>query len=60
MRQDSLEKARNTHIWAEEHPRAIREHSFHNNFLSMFGAGVIQGQLLGPHILPPRQYLVFA
>jgi hypothetical protein len=32
MRQDSVEKAHNTHIWAEEHPRAIKEHIFQQLF----------------------------
>jgi hypothetical protein len=54
MRQDSLEKAHNTHIWAEEHPHAIRKHIFQQLFSFNIWAGVIQGQLLGPHILPPR------
>jgi hypothetical protein len=39
MRQDSLEKAHNIHIWAEEHPRAIREHIFQQLFSFNVWAG---------------------
>jgi hypothetical protein len=53
----------NTHLWAQENPHAVREHNFQQEFSLNVWAGILNGRLIGPHILPPRlnseQYLHF-
>lgn len=54
---------RNTHIWAEENPHGFREHSFQRQFSINVWAGIVNGQLIGPYIMPNRlngeEYLHF-
>jgi hypothetical protein len=44
----------NTHIWADENTYAVRENHFQNKFSINIWAGIINGRLIGPHIMPPR------
>jgi hypothetical protein len=49
--------------WADENPYAIREHNFQRKLSPNMWAGIINGHLLGPHIMPRRlngvEYLNF-
>lgn len=44
----------NIHIWAHQNPREIRPRSFQNEFSVNVWLGVIDGNVCGPHFLPPR------
>lgn len=54
---------RNTHVWAFENPHAIRRTNFQHKFSINIWAGIVNGILIGPFILPDRmdgmQYLNF-
>jgi hypothetical protein len=54
---------RSTHIWADQNPHSVRERSFQYQFYLNVWAGIQNGQLIRPHIMPPRlnaeQYLYF-
>jgi hypothetical protein len=44
----------NTHIWTDENTYAVRENHFQNKFSINIWAGIINGRIIGPHIMPPR------
>jgi hypothetical protein len=60
---EGIFNTRNTHVWADENPYAIREHNFQRKLSLNMWAGIINGHLLGPHIMPRRlngvEYLNF-
>jgi hypothetical protein len=60
---EGIFNARNTHVWADENPYAIRKLNFQREFSLNVWAGIINGHLLGPHIMPRRlngvEYLNF-
>jgi hypothetical protein len=51
---DGIFNVRNTHIWSDENPHAIRERHFQNRFSVNVWGGIIGNKLIGPYILPPR------
>lgn len=46
--------SRNSHVWAEENPHAIRSAKFQHKFSVNVWAGIIDGHLIGPYLLPNR------
>lgn len=44
--------SRNSHIWSDENPHAIRENHFQQTFSINVWIGIVGGHLVGPHILP--------
>ena len=46
--------SRNTHIWSDENPHAIRETHFQDRFSVNVWAGMVDNNLIGPYVLPPR------
>lgn len=44
----------NLHIWSQENPRAIRPQNFQHEFSLNIWIGLIDGYLIGPHVLPHR------
>ncbi|CAH1964393.1 unnamed protein product [Acanthoscelides obtectus] len=54
---------RNTHVWSVENPHAVRRAHFQQTFSVNVWAGMVNGMLIGPFILPNRldgmQYLDF-
>lgn len=53
----------NNHVWSEENPHSIRSTKFQHKFSVNVWAGIIDGYLIGPYLLPNRLtgpiYLVF-
>lgn len=45
---------RNTHIWAHENPRAVREDNFQHEFQCNVWLGILDNTLIGPHFLLQR------
>ncbi|KAL6416733.1 hypothetical protein ACFW04_013191 [Cataglyphis niger] len=41
-------------LWAEENPRAIRQHALQYRWMINIWAGIIANRIIGPYFLPPR------
>ncbi|KAJ3666078.1 hypothetical protein Zmor_001533 [Zophobas morio] len=46
--------SRNTYIWSDENSHAIRETHFQDRFSVNVWAGMVNNNLIGPYVLPPR------
>ncbi|KAL1488367.1 hypothetical protein ABEB36_014844 [Hypothenemus hampei] len=44
----------NTHIWADENLHGVRPHNFQERFSINVWAGIVNGLLIGPYIMPDR------
>lgn len=51
---EGIFNSRNTHVWSDENPHAIRERGFQQHFSLNVWAGIVGDHLIGPYILPPR------
>lgn len=51
---EGIFNSRNNHVWAEENPHTIRSTRFQQKFSVNVWAGIIDGRLIGPHLLPNR------
>jgi hypothetical protein len=51
---NGLMNFRNTHIWAIENPHVIRRTNFQQKFSINVWAGIVNGMLIGPCVLPNR------
>lgn len=51
---DGVFNYHNAHYWADANPRLIREGRFQHRFSVNVWAGIINNELIGPHILPVR------
>lgn len=60
---EGIFNTRNNHVWAFENPHAIVQRKFQHKFSVNVWAGIIDGHLIGPYILPDKlngpTYLVF-
>lgn len=60
---NGINNFRNTHVWSLENPHAVRRTNFQQRFSVNVWAGIVNGVLVGPHILPDRlrgeNYLAF-
>lgn len=60
---NGISNCHNSHIWAVENPRAVRRNHFQYRFSINVWAGLVNGQLIGPFVLPNRltgnDYLLF-
>lgn len=60
---NGINNFRNTHVWAIDNPHAIKRTNFQHRFSVNVWAGIVNGILIGPHILPDRltgeEYLNF-
>lgn len=60
---EAVFNCRNSHIWAEENPHATQARAFQQRFGINVWAGIIDGNLIGPYLLPYRltgpRYLTF-
>lgn len=58
-----INNSHNSHIWAVENPHAVRRTHFQHRFSVNVWAGLVNGQLIGPFILPNKltgnEYLHF-
>ena len=51
---EGILNSRNNHIWADENPHTIRQSKFQHKFGINVWAGIVDGRLIGPYLLPPR------
>lgn len=51
---DGVFNSRNSHVWAEENPHAIRESRSQKKFSINVWCGEFNGHLIGPYVLPNR------
>ncbi|CAH1988356.1 unnamed protein product [Acanthoscelides obtectus] len=60
---NGMNNFRNTHVWSVENPHAVRRAHFQQTFSVNVWAGMVNGMLIGPFIVPNRldgmQYLDF-
>jgi len=60
---DCVLNSRNSHVWADENPRATHVRGFQHTFGINVWAGILDGHVIGPYLLPPRltgpTYLIF-
>lgn len=60
---NGITNSRNTHIWSVENPHAVRRNHFQHRFSINVWAGLVNGQFIGPFVLPDRltgyDYLLF-
>ena len=60
---DGVFNCHNSHMWAVENPHGVRERAFQERFSVNVWAGIINGRLIGPYLLPARltgaNYLIF-
>ncbi|KAJ3651713.1 hypothetical protein Zmor_017733 [Zophobas morio] len=54
LRREGVFNSRNTHIWTDQNPHAIRETHFQDRFSVNICAGMVDNNLIGPYVLPPR------
>lgn len=51
---DGINNCHNTHIWSVENPHAVRRGHFQQRYSLNVWAGLVNGQLIGPFVLPHR------
>lgn len=51
---NGMNNFRNTHVWSIDNPHAIRRTNFQHRFSANVWAGIVNGILVGPFILPDR------
>lgn len=51
---NGINNCHNSHIWAVENPHAVRRTHFQHRFSLNVWAGLVNGQLIGPFVLPNR------
>lgn len=51
---NGIHNFRNTHVWDIENPHAVRRTNFQERFSLNVWAGIVNGMLIGPFILPDR------
>ena len=60
---DAVLNYRNSHVWDDENPHATHAHGFQQRFGINVWAGIVDGRLIGPYLLPPHltghTYLIF-
>lgn len=60
---DGINNCHNTHVWSVENPHAVHRGHFQQRFSLNLWAGLVNGQLIGPFVLPDRltgnDYLLF-
>ena len=49
---DIVLNSQNSHVWDDENPHAQHDHGFQQHFDVNMWAGIVDGRLIGPYLLP--------